>query len=158
MADDRRNVLKPSETATRIALNEKEQIRKEIVETRDKLGQFSLRDFSEGLFGEEFTNVVYGKTGGQIAMKDVKMSMKGTAEEGVVGLQLDEEQQIAIMSEAHPSLSREQILILLKAPPVENQKLTNQALNEHMDSVDDAVDRAHAAFQVDMLGDLRKKK
>lgn len=132
---DHEGRLVRSETAREIALKEQDQIKKDILDTRTRLDEFSLRDFSEGLFGEEYTEIVYGKEGGKIRMGDLKMSMTG-AGPGDASIKLDRDQLITIMKDAHPSLTHDEVIGLLTSQPENVKQMAIQHLTEHEAFVD----------------------
>ena len=157
MSEKRTALIPPSEIAREVAINEREQSKKEMLETRDKLGEFTLRDFADGLFGEDFSHIVYGAEGGSVKMNDLKFKMSGNANPGEASMQLDETQMVDIMIESHPSLSRADALVMLtNNTPEANQKMALEYLAEHEDAVDDAADAAHKNFRDSMMNALRK--
>lgn len=154
MAETRNSLSLIKTDAKEIAIQEQADIKKDIVEARQRLGDFTLRDFSEGLFGEEFTQIVYGEKGGEVKMSELRMSMSGSPIPGEVGLKLDDAQMIEIIMEAHPTLTRDEAVALLTMTPAEDHQKALQHLAEHEDSIDDAVEDAHNAFKDIMMDEV----
>lgn len=111
------------------------ETRDEIVKHRQRLDEFSVRDFAEGLFGEEFTEIVYGKDGGSMKMGDLKFSMQGGRGPGEVAMGLDQEQMIELMLESHPGLDRADALVMLTSQPEETKRLLSQTLDDQLQKV-----------------------
>jgi hypothetical protein len=157
MSENRKSLIPPSETAREIAVNEAQRSKKEMLDTREKLGEFTLRDFAEGLYGEDFAHIVYGAEGGSIKMNDLKFKMNGNATEGEAVMKLDEEQMVGIMMESHPSLTRSEALLMLTTnTPEANQQIALQYLSEHEETVEDAADDAHKRFRDGMMKAMGK--
>jgi len=88
---------------------------REIRETREKLGQFTLRDMSEAIYGKEFTDLTVGSEG-DTKMADINVEFRGDAEGNLVtrvplGHQLTHEQSSKagqLLEERHRSLDNDE--------------------------------------------------
>ncbi len=156
MSEQKRNVpVALVKTAKEVAITERESNKKDILDARARLDEFTLRDFSDAVFGEDYSHIVYGAEGGSIKMGDLKFSMQGTAETGEASMKLDKEQMIAIILEGHPNLSRADALVMLTSPARTNQ-VALRYLSEQEDAIDDALEDAHKKARDAILGEAQQ--
>jgi hypothetical protein len=80
----------------------------EIRATRELLGNYSLRYFTEAIYGEEYTRAIFGESGGEIKLKDIEVEFSGK-EDGTFSTVIKKEIMEKILQEAHPTKTPEEI-------------------------------------------------
>jgi hypothetical protein len=153
---DRKVPVALVKTALDVVKEEKADTIREIRETREKLDEFTLRDFADGLFGEDYAHMIYGAEGGNIKMGDLKFNMTGSPKEGEALMQLNREQMITIMMEAHPNLERHDVILMLTESPEVTNPVLLRYLAEQEEVIDDAVERTHKEHQKFMMDEAKK--
>lgn len=91
----------------------------DIRRTKDILGEFTLRYFTEAIYGEEYARATLGESGGDIKLKDLKVEFS-TKENGTFGTVVTKETMERILTEAHPSKSKEEIDRMIQQKPEAN--------------------------------------
>ena len=92
------------------------ETQKDIRKARQTLGDFSLRFFTEAVYGDEHAKRMYGEHGGRIKMKDLKVETRN-AGKGAVGVSINKDQMRQILSEAHPEADVDEIELMLEGDP-----------------------------------------
>ncbi len=62
------------EWAKHIDLRESEDVKRDIIDARDRLGQFTVRFVTEAICGEEMAAAMFGEHGGQELVRDMQIS------------------------------------------------------------------------------------
>lgn len=92
------------------------EAQRDIRKARKALGEFSLRFFTEAVYGDEHAKRMYGEHGGRIKMKDLKVETRN-AGKGAVGVSINKDQMRQILSEAHPEADGDEIELMLEGDP-----------------------------------------
>ncbi len=101
----------------------------EIRETRELLGNFSLRYFTEAIYGEEYTRSIFGESGGEIKLKDLEVEFTGK-EDGTFSTVIKKEIMEKILQEAHPNKSSEEIEEMATYKPKKGDRAMTAIENE----------------------------
>jgi len=104
------------------------EARRDIRNARNALGEFTLRFFTEAVYGDEHAKKMYGEHGGRIKMKDLKVETRN-AGKGAVGVSINKDQMRQILSEAHPDADTDEIEMMLEGDP--DYKPPAKTLNEN---------------------------
>lgn len=116
----------------------------EIRSTRQKLGEFTLRDNMEAVYGEDFTKIVLGESGGNVKMKDVETTFTPGGAEGEFRYGVRNDQMRKILIEAHPDKTPAQIEQMLAAPEPKQIAQTNAQIDEAEKRADEGIAEALA--------------
>ena len=109
---------------------------RDVKETRRKLGEFSVRDMHEAIYGGDFTKLVLGEHGGEnTKMRDVAVDFKGTPD-GQLRTRVTSQEQLT-----HNPASAEEIDRVLKARETELHESIRVEDYEAHATRPDAVDR-----------------
>ena len=96
----------------------------EIRATRELLGNFSLRYFTEAIYGEEYTRAIFGESGGEIKLKDIKVEFSGK-EDGTFSTVIKKEIMEQILQDAHPDKTFEEIEEMATYKPKQGDAATS---------------------------------
>ena len=106
----------------------------EITETRKKLGEFSVRDMHEAIFGDDFTEMVLGSEGGtDMLMSEVKHDLTMN-DNGEAKIEMDRSQLKTLLIEANPNASEVEIEALMKPDSTKSIGM-RESLNNQLDDV-----------------------
>lgn len=96
----------------------------EIRATRELLGNFSLRYFTEAIYGEEYTRAIFGESGGEIKLKDIEVEFSGK-EDGTFSTVIKKEIMEKILQEAHPTKTPDEIEEMATYKPKQGDAATS---------------------------------
>ncbi len=105
---------------------------KEIRDSRERLGKFTLRDMMEAIYGEKFADTVLGKDGGNILMEELQMDY--SIEEGGVKTKFREDQLEKIFGHVHPGLSKDELKE--KVMSTDKNQAAADAIQEEINQMD----------------------
>lgn len=140
---NKRNLVQTHAVVGEIVASERSDTLRDIRKVRETLGEFTLRDMHEAVYGEEFTNIVLGAEGGaEIKMWEIDHDLVPTGKNGEFRIGSNREQLREILIEAHPEKTPEQIEALLEAPKQITKQSGMDALKNQEDAVEEAAYKA----------------